>query len=185
MAHTTNLFQQLNILKIEDLFTLKQIIFYYKFIHNELPNSLKDILIRQEGDLRRCHTAYFLKPPACANTESAKLCIRYSVPALINNFNQTFIENLNSDSLFSIKEQYKAMTLAKYFHECTDINCYPCITRFFNPFGFSKSLKYLHLSFYMINFKYQKIFLPEGILTYLNIFNYCTDNFMRHSVFYQ
>ena len=181
LAHTSNLFMQLKILKIEDIFSLKQIIFYYKFITNSLPISLKNILTKQDGDLRLCHTSYFLKPPIMANLECTKKSIKYSIPALINNFttatdenenDRSFIENISSLTLLSLKTKFKIITFEKYAFSCTDQNCYPCISRFFNSFGFARSLKYLHMPYYMINFKYQKIFLSTGILEFLNIFNY-------------
>ena len=131
--------------------------------------------------MRLCHTSYFLKPPQMANLECTKKSIKYSIPTLVNNFttitednecDRSFIENINSLSLLSLKIQFKKITFEKYTFTCTDHNCYPCISRFFNSFGFAKSLKYLHMPFYMINFKYQKIFLSKGILEFFNIFNY-------------
>ena len=126
-----------------------------------------------------------------ANLESTKQCIKYSIPIVINSFTTTsdvssltttddndnnldrsFIENINTLSLLSVKQQFKKITCEKYSFTCSDQNCYPCIKRFFNSFGFTGSLKYLHLHYYMINFKYQKIYLSSGILEYLNIFNY-------------
>ena len=79
LAHTENLFKQLQILKIQDIFYLKQIIFYYKFLKNELPNPINKILTSKTRSLRTAHTAYFLKPPPKTNTEAVKQCIRYSM----------------------------------------------------------------------------------------------------------
>ena len=72
LAHTSGLFKLLKILKVEDIFNLKQLIFYHKFKNNKLPNSIKNILSNQDRTLRICHTAYFLKIPDVTNTESAK-----------------------------------------------------------------------------------------------------------------
>ena len=86
LAHTSNLFKQLNLLKIDDIFKLKQFIFYYKFVANKLPNPIKNILTKQREGVRSCHTAYFLMPPPRTNTENARQCIRYTIPNLINNY---------------------------------------------------------------------------------------------------
>ena len=51
LSHTMNLFKQLKILKIEDIFKMKQIIFYYKFITNTLPSPINEILTRQSRSL--------------------------------------------------------------------------------------------------------------------------------------
>ena len=175
LAHTDNLFHDLNILKIEDIFNLKQIVFYHKFINDQLPPTLANILSKQEPNRRSCHSHLFLKPPRLALTENAKQCIRHTIPDFINdfkNFKKDFIKNINLLSLLTLKQQFKSQKLENYAFECTDHNCYPCKSRFFNPFGFAEKLKFLHIFYYMINFKYLKPYLSTGFLIYLNINNY-------------
>ena len=172
LAHTSNLFKQFNILKVEDIFKLKQLIFYYKFTHDQLPNSIKNILVAETRILRLAHTAFFLKPPPFVNTECAKKCIRHSIPELINNFDKNFIDNFENWSLLGLKNHFKLKTLNSYEIECTTPKCYPCKTRFFNPLGFNNHMKYIHIFSYMTHFKYQKLFLPTGILEFLNIYSY-------------
>ena len=179
LEHTGNLFKSLKILKVEDIFKLKQILFYKNFITNKLPHPIKDILTIQHSELRACHTSYFLKPPAKTNTEIAKQCIRYSIPDLINDKkNKTFIEKNCQGQLSSetVKNLFKIKTFATYTSDCTDENCYPCKSRFFSSFGFFGTMKFLHIFYYMRNFTFQKIFLSDGILSYINIFNYTKNN---------
>ena len=175
LAHTDNLFKSLQILKIQDIFDMKQLIFYHKFINNELPHPIKNILTAETRDLRAVHTAYFLKPPPMTNTESAKLCIRYSIPAYINSFTtnpeKEFILNLPSLSILSLKTQFKKKILDSYAPQCELHECYPCSSRFFNPFGFAFNLKYLHIFYDLSNFTFLKLFLSTGSLEYLNIFD--------------
>ena len=154
-----------------------------------LSKPITNILIKQESNVRSCYKAFFLKPPQKANTEFAKQCIRYSIPDFINEFDKTFIdntktlienltsnknfiENLTSNSIESVKNQFKILCLKRYSFECTDESCYPCLSRFTNPFGFSGGLKYLHIFNYMINFPYLRLYLSTGILAFFNIFNY-------------
>ena len=175
LAHTDNLFHDLKILKIEDIFNLKQIVFYHKFINDQLPPTLANILSKQEPNRRSCHSHLFLKPPRLALRENAKQCIRHTIPDFINdfkNFKKDFIKNINLLSLLTLKQQFKSQKLENYAFECTDHNCYPCKSRFFNPFGFAEKLKFLHIFYYMINFKYLKPYLSTGFLIYLNINNY-------------
>ena len=180
LAHTSNLFKQLKILKVEDIFKMKQLIFYYNFIKDTLPNPVKNILTAETRDLRTAHTATYLKPPDKPNTEAAKQCIRFSIPEFINEFGKDkkekeFIDNLPNISILTLKTQYKNKIFVSYPPKCTEEECYPCSSRFFNPFGFAYQLKFLHIFFYMMNFKYQKLFLSSGILEFINIFNY-TNN---------
>ena len=111
LAHTSNLFKQLKILTIQDIFNLKQLIFYHKFINNNLPICLKNILTTQNRTLRSCHTAYFLKPPDMSNTEAGKQCIRHSIPKYINSYTEKtykeFILELPSLSILSQKTKFK------------------------------------------------------------------------------
>ena len=131
------MFKQLGILKIEDIFNLKQLTFYHKFISNNLPKPIAQLLVSQTRELRSCHTAYFLEPPPKANTESAKKCLRYSIPDFINSYDQQFIINTSSLSILSIKNQFRKRTIDGYIAECLDPTCYACSSRFFNPFGFA------------------------------------------------
>ena len=175
LEHTNGLFKILKILKLEDISDLKQLIFYHKFINNNLPCSINNFLTRQNRNLRICHTAYFLQIPPATNTEIAKLCIRYSIPTFINGQDKKFIESIESLSVQTTKELFKKKTFDSYSFECTIENCYPCYSRFFSSFGFNSCLKFLHIFYYLRNVKFIKPFLSSGFLSYINIYNY-TDN---------
>ena len=153
-------------------FHLKTTTFYHKFMNNKLPCSIENILTKQSENRRSCHTSYFLKPPTKANTESAKQCIKYTIPIVINNYEKLFIENMVSMSVLTIKNQFKTKSFENYTFQCSEINCFPCSRRFFNSFGFSGILKYIHAFYYMINFVYQRTSLTSGFLMYLNILSY-------------
>ena len=172
LAHTDNLYKDLKISKIDDILKQHQFTFYHKFLNNNLPKCISNIISKQDSQIRSCHSSFFLKPPVRVRTESAKTCVRHSIPSLINNYDRTFIENLHSISLPCLKKQFKKKTIENYHFECTDQFCYPCISRFFNPFGFSNSIKFLHIFYYMINFIYQRPFLLRGNMALLNIYNY-------------
>ena len=172
LAHTDSLFKELKILKVDDIFRQHQFTFYYKFKNNMLPNCLSNIISNQEANVRQCHTSFFLKPPNRVNMECTKLCIRHSIPQLVNTYDRVFVNSISNISLPSLKRNFKLLTLTNYNFVCTDQNCYSCISRFFDPSGFSGSLRYLHIFNYMINFIYQRNPISTGFLIYLNIFNH-------------
>ena len=69
----------------------------------------------------------FLKPPQKPNTESAKQCIRHSIPTLINNYHdRTLIENIHSLSVSSIKSHFKIYHVDIYITNVNKVkfNCY-------------------------------------------------------------
>ena len=91
---------------------MKQLIFYYNFIKDTLPNPVKNILTAETRDLRTAHTATYLKPPDKPNTEAAKQCIRFSIPEFINEFgkdkkDKEFINNLPDVYILTLKTQHK------------------------------------------------------------------------------
>ena len=128
LAHSDPLFKKLKILKIEDIFQIHQFNFYYKFLNSSLPQCLNHILDRQNTNVRQCHTSFFLKPPARVNMESTKLCIRHSIPNLINTYDRSFVLKLpnNHFSFCSLKNRLKLTALSKYDYTCTDSFCVPC-----------------------------------------------------------
>ena len=126
LAHTDNLFKSLKILKVDYIFKLHQLTFYHKFVNDNLPACLSDILIKQNTNLRSCHTSYFLKPPMRTNTENAKKCIRHSIPNFINSYDRNFINNIENLSIFTLKKQFKSFVFSQYTFECRELNCYSC-----------------------------------------------------------
>ena len=172
LEHTDNLFKNLKILKINDIFSIHQFVFYHKFLNFNLPVCLNNILTKQAESVRSCHSSFFLKPPQRFRTESARLCIRHSIPNLINTFNRDFVTKIKDISVDTLKRNFKILTLSQYNFVCTDPNCYPCYSRFFNSLGFLGNLKYLHIFSYMNDFVFHRLFPSTGILTYLNILNY-------------
>ena len=45
-AHTTNLFRELKILKVVDIFNFRALKFYHNLMHNKVPEYFKDKLMR-------------------------------------------------------------------------------------------------------------------------------------------
>ena len=125
-AHTEGLFKRMKILKIEDMFDLKQLIFYKNFLHGDLPLSLQSLLELQNPDHRQCHSSFFLKPAIKTSTEMAKLCIRHSIPKFINQFDFEFILRLRDTSTCSIKNNFKKLVFSGNQTECRIENCFDC-----------------------------------------------------------
>ena len=151
---------------------MHQFVFYKKFLNSNLPNSLNNILVKQSENVRSCHSSFFLKPPQSFRTETARLCIRHFIPNLINNFEKNFVEKIKDISVPTLKQNFKILTLSQYNFACTNSNCYPCYSRFYNSLGFSGILRFQHIFHYMSDFIFCRRYLSTGILTYLNIQNY-------------
>ena len=107
LAHTNPLFKEFKILKVDGIFKQHQFTFYNKFKKNSLPVCLANILTNQEANVRQCHTSFFLKPPNRVNLECTKLCIRHSIPQLINTYDTPFVDSIGSLSLPALKRMFK------------------------------------------------------------------------------
>ena len=130
LAHSEPLMKSCNILKIKDLHNLTQIQFYHKYIHNQLPAYFTNINFPQNKDIHEKDTRNknSLTNPRIRN-DYAKLIPRNSIPALVNNLDDTFKDALQGElSITSIKRTYKYHVLNSYSssHLCGIPGCYVC-----------------------------------------------------------
>ena len=84
-AHSEPLVKSLNILKISDIFTLCQLIFYY-ILTNKLPNYFTNFSLKQNHNIHRYYTRSNtdIHLPKI-NHSFAKRCVRNSLPVILNN----------------------------------------------------------------------------------------------------
>ena len=85
-AHTEPPFKTLNLLKINDIFTLCQLKFYYRFLKNDLPHFFKDMTFSIINQIHHHNTRISSQfhLPRVKHT-FAKNCIRYSLSILLKN----------------------------------------------------------------------------------------------------
>ena len=82
-AHTDPIFKKLNILKINDIYKLSALKFYYKFQNNLLPRSFHGIFT-SEMPTHTYHTRQRNTPrPQIPKTTLSKSTIRFNIPELI------------------------------------------------------------------------------------------------------
>ena len=117
----------MKILKVADIFTVHESVFYKKFLISKLPLCLSDIIVKQNDNVRSCHSSFFLKPPVRTKTESAKACIRHHIPLFVNNYDRNFILEISSLSIYALKSRLKKILLSSYESNCNDSNCYVCL----------------------------------------------------------
>ena len=81
--HSEQLFKQLNILKVADLFYLNALKFYYKYLRDELPVYFIDMF----NPLTVTHDYYTRHRDVPqydqSNKMSASKCIRYHIPSIL------------------------------------------------------------------------------------------------------
>ena len=127
-AHTDPLFKDLKLLKIEDIFRLQCLKFYFKLKNNNLPsyfisnfNFLQSSHIHHYN-LRRTdqyRTDHY-------NRHTTKNTLRYIIPNLLNAIPTTIIDKVATHSLDSFKSRLKSILIDKYETTCEKVNCYVC-----------------------------------------------------------
>ena len=82
LAHTDPIFIKLNLLKIQDIFKLIQVKFYYKYLINSSPDYFKNLNFTRQSryNTRRCNDL----TPMKVNHVFATKCISHNISNLIN-----------------------------------------------------------------------------------------------------
>ena len=125
-AHTEPLFKQLNIMKLEDSFSLQCLKFYHKFKTNSLPKYFANIFTRNSeihsyGTRSREQLHYF----PFKKTGASK-CLRHSVPNLLTEIAPNVLSKLNTLSLEGFSSFYKTFVVSAYDPVCHVRNSYIC-----------------------------------------------------------
>ena len=126
-AHTSNIFKQLNLLKIGDILTIEQMKFYHKYTHNKLPQYLQDIPIRINMNLhthntRQANEIHILR----IHHEFARRLIRNSIPYTINNLPEQVTSKIRTHSQTGFITYAKHYFIQSYQETCTRLNCFVC-----------------------------------------------------------
>lgn len=125
-AHTEPLFKDLELLKIRDIFHVKCLQFWYKFVNNTLPFYFKSMFtyVNEVHQIAtRQHSRLYMFP---TRTYGARKTIRHYIPELINNFPETILQKVNTHCLNSFSKHIKLFILDSYGSECELENCYIC-----------------------------------------------------------
>ena len=126
IAHTDPLFKKLNLLKIQDIFRLKALKFYFRYIQNQLPGYFQ-IMFSVALPTHSYYTHHRDDPsfPMPAKSRSEK-CIRYFLPQLLRNLPPCIIDKIYTHSYYGFSRYTKMFFVNKYLNVCTIPNCYVC-----------------------------------------------------------
>ena len=85
-AHTQPIFKRLHLLKVADILKIQELKFYYRFMHNTLPQYLQRIAFNQNCTIHDYNTPRQNELHITRTYhEYAKRCIRHNIPRTINN----------------------------------------------------------------------------------------------------
>jgi len=133
-AHTTNIFQKLNILKMKELCALQEYKFCYKFHHALLPHyyiSQINSKLETKKHIYDTRNDTIFRLPAVRHN-FATHCISYTYPYILNNMPTNIKEKLKTHSIDGYKFYIKRKFIETYSGECVIPNCYSCqFTKFY------------------------------------------------------
>jgi len=126
-AHTSNLFRELNLLKLDDLHRLKLLKFIYKLENSLLPNYFSaNIFVKNRliyARLSRQMDDYFIP---YVKHEFAKSSIRYKVPLFFNSIDEPVKSKIYTHSIDGFRVYVKNRIIQAYPVACSILHCYIC-----------------------------------------------------------
>ena len=134
-AHTEPLFKIYNILKLEDVYNYRMLVFYYNLKNNKVPSYLTSFPPNTSTARERYPIRYpRLQPPICSHEYISKTC-KYRLPVLLNSINNNYvvavktneaIANIHNITLLKFKSVIKSYMIDLYSYYCNIHNCYVC-----------------------------------------------------------
>ena len=140
-AHTEPLFKMCNVLKFNDLYETKLLIFYHKLMNNNTSSNFLNF----KPTISKANERYIIRSPKYIlpshNHEYIKLTCRYQLPSLLNQYiangndadndmehisSPNPIKTIHTKSLKQYKTLFKFQYLSYYSNICSIKKCYIC-----------------------------------------------------------
>ena len=125
-SHTTPIFNELKLLKLEDIFKIALLKFHFKYENNQLPLYFSDMFLPQNVDHNHDTRQRDHDRPQRPHKSSSDKTIRYFMPTFLEDMPNDILEKTQTHSLQGYVAYAKYMFLNNYTFECIDPNCWPC-----------------------------------------------------------
>ena len=124
-ARTEPLFKRLNLLKVEDMFSINILKFYFKYKHGTLPVYFQNMfpLVSHNYNTRGNLNKIRMNKRTTANCENI---IRNSLPRIVEKFPLSVLEKIETHSFNGFKNYVKKVMLDNYDPLCHRLNCFIC-----------------------------------------------------------
>ena len=126
-SHTEPLFKTNNILKVEDIFQLNCLKFYYKFCNDCLPSYFSSFRFSTRSAVHSYNTRN--KKKLNTNKTNSKFvdkCLRNFIPKLVNQTDSLIVGKISTHSLHGFSNYIKQYIVNLYQMDCSIPNCYVC-----------------------------------------------------------
>ena len=123
-SHTDPLFKSLGFLKLEDIYTLNALKFYFQYCQNQLPAYLLQFIFKHRSEIHSYDTR--IKDSFDTNKTRTRLAdssIRQVIPRLINDTPHFIIDKIYTHSLQGFTSYIKQYFINSYNINCNLLNC--------------------------------------------------------------
>ena len=126
--HTEPLMKTLGILKLEDLFKLNMLKWYYRYTKKQLPRYFLNYEIMPQSQRHQHNTRLqsLIALPPKTRIQTAKYCLRNHIHIIINSVPKVIIEKVNTHSYNGFSSYVKNAFLSSYSLQCSIESCYIC-----------------------------------------------------------
>ena len=125
-SHTTPIFNELKLLKLEDIFKIALLKFHFKYENNQLPLYFSDMFLPQNVDHNHDTRQRDHDRPQRPHKSSSDKTIRYFMPTFLEDIPDDILEKTQTHSLQGYVAYAKYIFLNNYTFECIDPDCWPC-----------------------------------------------------------
>ena len=126
-SHTEPLFKKLHMLKVEDIFKLHQLKFFYKFINKDLPDYFKSFPILRNSTIHNHSTRnQKLFHKKVITHEFAKKTLRNTLINTLNNCPDRILDKVHTHSQWGFTNYAKNDFINEYTLTCLLSDCFIC-----------------------------------------------------------
>ena len=119
-CHTDPLFYSLKCLKVEDIFKLNVLKFYYNHCHENLPACLQSIKFNTRSNIHSYYTrSRNMLHTMRTKTKVAQNCLNYVLPNIVNETDALILEKIKTHSLHGYCTYIKQHYIKSYNKPCT------------------------------------------------------------------
>ena len=126
-AHTSPLFKELSLLKLEDMFKMNMLKWYHKYVNKRLPNYFKDYKIQTQEEIHDHNTrnkSDVTRP--LSRIHAARKCLRNHISVIIRATPPNILNKTGTHSFQGFSKYAKDRIIENYQEECVIENCYIC-----------------------------------------------------------
>ena len=126
-SHTEPIMKEIKILKLEDLFKLNMLKWYYRFVNKQLPSYFFGYHIKRQSAIHNYYTrnnSQISQP--ITRIQAARYCLRNHISIVLNSTPENVIEKVHTHSYEGFSNYAKRYMISEYSDTCNIEDCYVC-----------------------------------------------------------